>query len=183
MRHLRRSTLIGVVFSACAVGCSQPDATADDATANVDLKQQAAPEIPTDCRTMLSAAVLEQLGSTPLNHPSLLGDTPAGVQRDGSLLCLWRHPAADTTGLFKRITRVDEAEASKILVDLAEREGFLCYTPSGGTRCEKTWSNPTYPVIDGRTVFWRDGIFIDTQYSNLAPNGYTASIVASIFGE
>jgi hypothetical protein len=37
-------------------------------------------------------------------------------------------------------------------------------------------------VTDGRTLFWRDGILIDTQFSNLAPAGYTSAIVTSIFG-
>ena len=37
-------------------------------------------------------------------------------------------------------------------------------------------------MTDGRTLFWRDDILIDTQYSNLAPSGYTAAIVENIFG-
>ena len=59
---------------------------------------------------------------------------------------------------------------------------FTCYTPDGGTRCEATWKDPHYPVTDGRTVFWRDGILIDTSYSNLAPKGYTAAIIAAVYG-
>ena len=51
-----------------------------------------------------------------------------------------------------------------------------------GTRCEKTWQNTQYPVTDGRTLYWRDDILIDTQYSNLAPSGYTSAIIESIFG-
>ena len=58
----------------------------------------------------------------------------------------------------------------------------ITHTPDDGVRCEKTFPNPTYPVTDGRTLFWRDGILIDTRYSNLAPTGYTASIVANLFG-
>lgn len=33
----------------------------------------------------------------------------------------------------------------------------------------------------GRTLFWREDILIDTRYSNLAPEGYTASIVEHLF--
>ena len=69
-----------------------------------------------------------------------------------------------------------------MLNDLVATQGFSCYTPDDGTRCEKTWINDTYPVNDGRTLFWRDDVLIDTQYSNLAPTGYTASIIAAIFG-
>ncbi|WP_295841940.1 hypothetical protein [uncultured Microbacterium sp.] len=135
--------------------------------------------IPADCRSMLSTDVLAQLGQTPLNDPAL---GPSGVQSDGSLICIWRDPAADTTGLVTRISRMDRGPALDMLNGLVDTQGFSCYTPDAGTRCEKTWINPTYPVNDGRTLYWRDGVLIDTQYSNLAPTGYTGSIIASVFG-
>ena len=135
--------------------------------------------IPADCRSMLSTDVLAQLGQTPLNDPAL---GPSGVQSDGSLICIWRDPVADTTGLVTRISRMDRGPALDMLNDLVSAQGFSCYTPDEGTRCEKTWINDTYPVNDGRTLFWRDDVLIDTQYSNLAPTGYTASIISSIFG-
>lgn len=135
--------------------------------------------LPTDCRAILSADVLSQLGTTPLNDPAM---GPSGALGDGTLVCIWRDPAADTTGLVTRITRMDRGPALDMLNDLVSTQGFSCYTPDDGTRCEKTWINPTYPVNDGRTLFWRDGVLIDTQYSNLAPTGYTASVIASIFG-
>lgn len=135
--------------------------------------------IPADCRSMLSADVLAQLGQTPLNDPAL---GPSGVQSDGSLICIWRDPAADTTGLVTHISRMDRGPALDMLNGLVDTQGLSCYTPDAGTRCEKTWINPTYPVNDGRTLYWRDGVLIDTQYSNLAPTGYTGSIIASVFG-
>ncbi|MDQ1123366.1 hypothetical protein [Microbacterium trichothecenolyticum] len=135
--------------------------------------------LPTDCRAILSADVLAQLGSIPLNDPAM---GPSGLFGDGSLVCIWRDPATDTTGLVTRISQMDRGPALDMLNDLVSTQGFSCYTPDEGTRCEKTWINPTYPVNDGRTLFWRDGVLIDTQYSNLAPTGYTASIIASIFG-
>ncbi|WP_298870976.1 hypothetical protein [uncultured Microbacterium sp.] len=139
----------------------------------------AAVRLPADCRAMLSADVLSQLGTVPLNDPSL---GPSGVQSDGSLICIWRDPAADTTSLMTTISRMDRGPALDMLNDLVTTQGFSCYTPDEGTRCEKTWINDTYPVNDGRTLFWRDGVLVDTQYSNLAPTGYTASIITSIFG-
>lgn len=138
-----------------------------------------AARIPDDCRAMLSADVLQQLGSTPLNDPAF---GPSGVQPDGSLTCIWRDPRSDTTGVVTTLTREDRGPALDLLNDLVAAEGFSCYTPDEGTRCEKTWINPDYPVNDGRTLYWRDGILIDTRYSNLAPTGYTASIIDSIFG-
>ena len=53
--------------------------------------------------------------------------------------------------------------------------------PDEGLRCEKSGTDDLgLPV--GRTVYWRDGVAIDTQYSNLAPQGYTAAIVSKIWG-
>lgn len=135
--------------------------------------------MPIDCRDILSEGVLDQLDGVPLNDP-VFG--PSGVQPDESLICIWGDPAADTTVLMTTITRMQRGPALDKLNALADEEGFLCYAPGDGTRCEKTWQNPTYPVTDGRTLFWQDGILIDTQYSNLAPSGYTDSIVAHIFG-
>ncbi|MFJ4037327.1 hypothetical protein ACIPVB_04535 [Microbacterium sp. NPDC090007] len=135
--------------------------------------------LPADCKAMLSTDVLAQLGSTPLNDPSL---GPSGVQPDGSLICIWRDPAADTTGLVTTISRMDRGPALDMLNELVTTQGFSCYTPDAGTRCEKTWINDTYPVNDGRTLYWRDDVLIDTQYSNLAPTGYTGSIISAIFG-
>lgn len=140
----------------------------------------ASASVPTDCRAILSETVLAELDGTPLNDPAT--GVATGVQPDGSLVCLWRDPGADTTMLQTTIATMNRGLALDMLNALADTEGFTCYTPEGGTRCEKTWPNPQYPVTDGRTLFWRDDILIDTQFSNLAPAGYTDSIVAHVFG-
>lgn len=135
--------------------------------------------IPKDCRAILSDEVLAQLKDVPLNDPAF-GDS--GPQDDGSLVCVWGDPGADTTGLTTEITRMNRGPALDLLNQLAADEGFSCFTPDEGTRCEKTWQNEQYPVTDGRTLFWRDGLLIDTRYSNLAPSGYTSSIIAALWG-
>jgi len=140
----------------------------------------ASAQIPDDCRAMLTPNVLAQLGDTPLNDPAT--GVNGGVQADGSLVCLWRDARADTTFLETDITRMNRGPALDLLNQLADEQGFTCYTPDQGTRCEKTWQNEQYPVTDGRTLFWRDDILIDTTFSNLAPSGYTDSVVRSIFG-
>ena len=136
-------------------------------------------EIPDDCRAMLTADVLAQLEGVPLNDPAF---GASGPQPDGSLVCAWGDPAADTTGLVTTITYMSRGPALDMLNKLVTDEGYTCYTPDGGTRCEKSWQNETYPVTDGRTLFWRDDILVDTRYSHLAPAGYTSAVVASIFG-
>jgi hypothetical protein len=140
---------------------------------------EAAAKLPTDCRAILSPAVLSELAGIPLNDPAM---GASGVQKDGTLICIWREPAADTTGLVTKISRASRGPALAMLNGLVSSQGFTCYTPDGGTRCEKTWPDPTYPVTDGRTLFWRADVLIDTTYSNLSPSGYTASIVTHVFG-
>lgn len=134
--------------------------------------------LPTDCRAILSDAVLAELGETPLNDAAF---GPSGVGSDGTLTCIWADPGADTTGLTTTISRMNRGPALDMLNALANDEGFSCFTPDGGTRCEKTWPNAQYPVTDGRTLFWREDVLVDTRYSNLAPSGYTSSIVEHLF--
>lgn len=184
------AVLLGALLlavTACAPASEEaaPDAsapvTSSPTPSNIPTFSRAPTEVrlPADCKAMLSADVLAQLGTVPLNDPAL---GPSGVQPDGSLICIWRDPGADTTGLSTTVSRMNRGPALDMLNDLVATQGFSCYTPDAGTRCEKTWINDTYPVNDGRTLYWRDDILIDTQYSNLAPTGYTASIISSIFG-
>ncbi|UJP08952.1 hypothetical protein L2X99_10730 [Microbacterium sp. KUDC0406] len=133
--------------------------------------------IPKDCRNILSAAVLAQLKDVPLNDKAF---GPSGTLDDGSLKCVWGDPQADTTGLVTTIEHERSGAALEKLNALMD-EGYTCYTPDEGTRCEKVWKNEDYPVTDGRTLFYRQGVLIDTQYSNLAPKGYTDAIIASIW--
>ncbi|MET0297579.1 MAG: hypothetical protein ABW024_09270 [Microbacterium sp.] len=155
-------------------GAGEPSATASPTPTST----VAVVELPTDCSALLTDSVRAELGDTPLNDPAF---APTGVQADGTLICVWRHPSADTVGIMTTISKMSRGPALDMLNKLADEDGFTCYTPDGGTRCEKTWPNPTYPVTDGRTLFWRDDVLIDTVFSDLAPSGYTAAIVASVF--
>lgn len=134
--------------------------------------------IPTDCREILSAGVLAELGDTPLNDPAL---GPSGPQADGSLICIWADPAADPTGLRTTIAYMSRGPALDMLNGLVA-EGFACYTPDEGTRCERTWFSEPGLVAEGRTLFWREDVLIDTSFANLAPSGYTSAIVTGVFG-
>ena len=127
---------------------------------------------------MLTPGVLTQLGAIALNGPSV-GVT--GPQADGSLICVWGDPALDPAHLTTTITYVSRGPALDLLNDLAA-EGFSCYRPDDGTRCEKTWFSEPDLIPQGRTLFWREDILIDTVFSNLAPTGYTDAIVSTIYG-
>jgi hypothetical protein len=130
------------------------------------------PAIPSACEPLLTEDLRAELAEYPLT------ETPSF----DNLECQWAPEGADTTSLYTVITRVNDDEASGTMESLRTDEGFDCSEQQGGTRCEKTWQNEDYPVTDGRTVFHRDTVLIDTKYSNLAPEGYTDSLVTSIFG-
>jgi len=182
------SLLLLTVLAACApdpepdAPVSTPPAIAEQTgtpTPTATATAEPVVALPTDCRAIVSAEVLSQLQDQPLNDKAY-GDE-VGVQPDGSLICLWRNPAADVTGLTTTISHMSRGPALDAMNAFRD-EGATCYTPDRGTRCERTWNDKQYPVTDGRTMFWRDGVMIDTHYWNLAPEGYTSSIVAHIFG-
>ncbi|MBO0981791.1 hypothetical protein [Microbacterium sp. SD291] len=155
-----------------------PDETAEPGPSPSPAATTKGVPLPTDCRAILSQDVLEQLEGIPLNDAAF---GPSGVGEDGGLTCIWADPRADTTSLVTEISKMNRGPALDMLNALVTDEGFTCFTPDKGTRCEKTWPNAQYPVTDGRTLFWRDDVLIDTRYSNLAPTGYTSSIVKSLF--
>ena len=155
---------------------SEPDTTATPSASPTPTPSAIA--LPTDCRAILSDDVLSQLDGIPLKDAAF---GPSGVGDDGTLTCIWGDPGADTTNLVTTISLMNRGPALDMLNALVTDEGFACFTPDGGTRCEKTWPNTQYPVTDGRTLFWRDDVLIDTRYSNLAPEGYTSSIVEHVF--
>ena len=98
--------------------------------------------LPSDCRAILSDDVLAQLDGIPLNDAAL---GPSGVGDDGTLTCIWADPKADTTRLVTTISLMSRGPALDMLNALVADEGFTCFTPDGGTRCEKTWPNTQYP--------------------------------------
>lgn len=128
--------------------------------------------IPSSCDAVLTDELRAELAEYPLTET---------VETE-HLECHWAPEGADTTSLSTVITRVNDDEAQGTIDELRDQEGFDCSESAAGTRCEKTWDNEMYPVVDGRTVFLGRSVLIDTTYSNLAPEGYTDSIVATIFG-
>lgn len=176
------SLLLIAVFAGCAPDPAPPAAAStptavQTTTPSPTTTAEALVPLPTDCRAIVSADVLSQLQDVPLNDKAF---APTGVQPDGSLICVWGSPSADTTNLTTTVSYLDRGPALDELNAFREA-GATCYTPDGGTRCERTWQNKDHPVTDGRTMFWREGVLIDTRYSNLAPDGYTSSLVANIF--
>lgn len=132
--------------------------------------------LPDDCRALLTGSVLTELDGVPLNAPGMGG----GILPDSTRVCAWGDPGAVGTWLVTRIGFSPYRAAADALYELG-REGFTCYEPAGGIRCERTWEHETLPVTQGRTLYYRDGVIVDTQYSNLAPQGYTNAIIAAMW--
>lgn len=132
--------------------------------------------LPDDCRAILTGSVLTALEGVPLNAPGMGG----GIRPDSSRVCAWGEPDAIATRLVTVIGYSPEREALDALYALGT-EGFTCYEPTGGVRCEKTWTSDTLSIEQGRTLFYRDGVIVDTQFSNLAPAGYTTAIIRSLW--
>lgn len=133
-------------------------------------------DLPQGCRDLLTADVLRQLEGVPLNAEGMGG----GIRADSSRVCVWGEPGAVATRLVTVIGYSPDREARDALYALGS-DGFTCWEPEGGIRCEKNWPNPSLPVEEGRTLFYRDGVIVDTQYSNLAPTGYTDAIIDALW--
>ncbi len=132
--------------------------------------------LPNDCREILTDSVLAELDGVPLNAPGMGG----GIRPDSTRVCAWGEPGAAATWLVTLIGFSPYRAASDALYELG-RDGYTCYEPGGGIRCERTWEHETLPVTQGRTLYYRDGIIVDTQYSNLAPAGYTTAIIDALW--
>lgn len=134
--------------------------------------------LPQDCRAILTDSVLAELDGVPLNAPGMGG----GIRPDSTRVCAWGDPGAAATWLVTLIGFSPYREATDALYELG-RDGYTCYEPDGGVRCERTWEHETLPVTQGRTLYYRDGVIVDTQYSHLAPVGYTTAIIDALWPE
>ncbi len=132
--------------------------------------------LPDDCRAILDERVLAELEGVPLNAPGMGG----GLRPDSSRVCVWGEEGALATRLVTVIGYSPERDARDALYALGA-DGFTCYEPAGGIRCEKTWTSDTLAIEQGRTLFYRDGVIVDTQFSNLSPQGYTAAIIRALW--
>lgn len=132
--------------------------------------------LPDDCRAILTDRVLAELEGVPLNAPGMGG----GLRPDSSRVCAWGEAGALATRLVTVIGYSPERAARDALFALGEA-GFTCYEPNGGIRCETTGTSETLSIEQGRTLFYRDGVIVDTQFSNLSPEGYTAAIIRALW--
>lgn len=158
---------LAVALPALVTGCAgTPDTSAttgvSDASASASPSPSASPslapfptgpststtalpaDLPQGCRDLLDDAVLAQLDGVPLNAPGMGG----GIRPDSSRVCVWGEPGAAATWLVTVIGYSPDQEARDALYALGN-EGYTCYEPNGGVRCESTWESGPLPCSRG----------------------------------
>ncbi len=89
-------------------------------------------DLPQGCRDILTATVLKELEGVPLNADGMGG----GIRSDSTRVCVWGEPGAVATRLVTLIGYSPDREARDALYALGN-DGYTCYEPHGGIRCEK----------------------------------------------
>ena len=171
------SVLVAAVLSACApdAGGADPDDTgrrtsSPSSSASGTASPGATPtpsataraDIPDDCLVIVGDDVLSQLDGIPLNAAAF---APTGPQSDGSLICVWRDPATDTTGLVTTLSRVP-ADARPIAEAAFAGQGFSCTTSDGALVCARTRGE----VLEEHTL--RDDLWLASVESPWHPEDY-----------
>jgi hypothetical protein len=198
---------LAVALALAVTACASPGPGTPTGTGTGSPTSSAAPtptpverssaEIPSDCVDRVSTAVYQAaFADTPLNDPAAVGDMPHGavdpiVSPPGSsaqtiladsaeLVCLWRHPDADITGILVTLGTVDPAVARQRLDELAA-EGYVCESRLDGTQCQKTEVEPQYGVDAAITVFLRDETWVLVNQANLPTDDLIGAIVERVW--
>ncbi|MBM7505728.1 hypothetical protein ACFPER_01330 [Agromyces aurantiacus] len=152
------------------------------------------PRVPTDCTaiyttdwsgTFAPEYVLNPPWSTAEGAPALFGTGDATalpvLQQTSQLACGWLPPDTGdgTVGLVTNLAAVDEAQTAAVIAAF-QAAGMECYEESGGTRCIAEWEGAAGSA--GESQFLREGLWIATRWDGPAVSGYTADIIAKIFG-
>lgn len=137
--------------------------------------------LPTACDQLGTAAtrdaVIGTLGEQPTPKPA------PGTIPDASLTlgCSWF--AGDVTGLTVLIAQPATADAETAVAALAA-DGYTCDDAAGYTQCtrekEGDYNGNKYPTKDH--VIVRDGVWLQTDASNVDATALTDEIVSSIWG-
>jgi hypothetical protein len=136
--------------------------------------------------------MLRTFADLPLNDPAAVGDLPHGavepvtsppgspaatVLDDASqLVCLWRDPDADITGVLVTLGTVDTAVAEQRLDEMAA-EGFVCEPRLGGTQCQLAETDPQYGVAVATTAFLRGDTWVFVNQANVPTDDLIGAIV------
>ena len=146
--------------------------------------------IPASCTDLYSAAMINsiqasgfRLGTTArLNNPAGTDDGPLSemIRNSPRLECTWHRSNADTAGIETSVVEVDQASVSAIGTRL-QALGYAPLNELGGVRyvIENVRSDGTHY---GESHMLRDGIWFATRWVQYGPDGYSADMVAQVFG-
>ena len=143
--------------------------------------------LPSDCSGLYSSSMFTYLSvdeGLPLNDgttsepPFSKTEKVAAVQAGlPGLVCTWA--SAGHFGLLTQANEVTAAQSAAALTALTT-SGFYCHDQSGGTRC--TVKNTGAGEAWGESHFLRGNVWLCTFWSNFTPTGYTADMVATLWG-
>ena len=199
------AVLVGVAVCCTLMsGCKTPDAVFGAPSTSSDPSTSASPSdagadgvaLPTDCQDTMSAAVYSStFADVPLNDPAfgpsgVVEPDPAAPGSDieqviagqMTLICIWRDPAADVTGLRLAMGHVDLADGETYLESL-DHQGYDCEDRYGGKWCQHISNDTDFGVEEGATSFFRDDVVITVDQSNFPTNGFLADVVETVWGE
>lgn len=144
--------------------------------------------IPANCAEVYSTDWASQLDPYVLNpdwakaQPSI-GTNDVALKQllspNVRLTCQWGKPEGGSdVGLVTSLAQID-SETESLVKSRLNALGWTCYDSSGGVRCvtEGSDANGSW----GESQFLREGVWIATRWSNLAPDGYTADIVSTLW--
>lgn len=95
------------------------------------------------------------------------------------LTCQWGKPnGGGDSGIVTSLAEIDEQTDSAVRTRF-NTLGWTCFDVAQGVRCitEGSDANGSW----GESHFLRDGIWIATRWVNLAPDGYTGDIIATLW--
>ncbi|WP_286344752.1 hypothetical protein [Frondihabitans sucicola] len=150
-----------------------------------DASSPATVMFPTDCKALIAGlASATSFATTPLESPPRPAPTsaltPAIVKSGKSLLCIWRDPRADISGISIEFETVAPAAAATGLRALPAK-GFTCAGVLSGQRCQKISTEPEHGTQVGDTYFVRGATGIRIQQTNVPTKGLLEDVVGRVF--
>ena len=143
--------------------------------------------LPGDCSGLYSDSMYTYLSvdeelplndGTTLEPPFSKAETVAAHQIGlPGLVCTWG--SAGHFGLLTQANEVTKAQSASALGAL-RAAGYTCYEQALGTRC--TMKSVGDGEAWGESHFLRGNIWLCTFWSNFTPTGYTADMVATLWG-
>jgi hypothetical protein len=196
------AAVLAVALSACVAepepGAS-PQATGG-ATATAAPSSSATPTptagaediaLPSTCDSIYSTGMRATLDATtpPLNDPGVTMLSSQVVEAlevldsgAPTIRCSWGTPSE--SGMSTNVTILDADQTQSVIAGL-QNNGFACSDADGGTLCtfeqEQITQDDTL-VKRGESHVFRGNGWVATSWLNVNPDGYTADVVATLWG-